>query len=94
MHFREGAGNPEKMRRSNSSGDEKIDAALSVIDSFLGGNSNTTTNNDIGWLSGSGTDAKSLISQNNVLKAGMVLLRKKNSEVVVCASLFSVINFV
>lgn len=51
-----------------------------MIDAVLAGGGSSHPG-DVGWLSGSGTDAKSLLTQNNVLKAGMVLLRKKNSEV-------------
>ena len=67
-------------RKNSASGDAKIDSALDMIDAVLSGGGQT---GDVGWLSGSGTDAKSLLTQNNVLKAGMVLLRKKNSEVCV-----------
>lgn len=67
-------------KKTTVSGDAKIDSALDMIESALAGGSSSTAGGDTGWLSGSGTDAKSLMTQNNVLKAGMILLRKKNAE--------------
>lgn len=66
--------------------DVRIDSALELIEAQLAGkapagHSSTSQGGNVGWLSGAGTDPKSLLLQNNVLKAGMVLLRKKNIEV-------------
>jgi hypothetical protein len=74
------------MQRSNAFMDVRIDSALELIEAQLGGkapsnHANSSQGGSVGWLSGAGTDPKSLLLQNNVLKAGMVLLRKKNTEV-------------
>jgi hypothetical protein len=76
------------MQRSNAFMDVRIDSALELIEAQLGGkmpstHANSSQGVNVGWLSGAGTDPKSLLLQNNVLKAGMVLLRKKNTEVMV-----------
>ncbi len=68
--------------------DVRIDSALELIEVHLGGKAASSSSSalssasSVGWLSGAGTDPKSLVLQNNVLKAGMVLLRKKNAEVI------------
>jgi hypothetical protein len=62
-----------------------VDSALELIDAVLAGGAGASAaaagGGGDGWLSGAGTDPKSLMAQNGVLRAGMVLLRKKNSEV-------------
>lgn len=76
------ASSKSSKKKTVAIGDARVDSALEMIDSALAGGAGP---GDSGWLSGSGTDAKSLMTQNNVLKAGMVLLRKKNSEVCMSA---------
>ena len=75
---------PEKAGRRGATGgvsDVRVEAALELLETVLKTSNLQATTGDIGWLAGVATEAKALIVQNNVLKAGMALLRKKNSEV-------------
>lgn len=72
----------EKHSRRGTITDSRVESALELIESILAKPiQNAPDTIDIGWLSGAGTDAKALLVQNNVLRAGMTILRRKNTEV-------------